>query len=542
MNLAPSSLERPVADSQTARPGFFRRHPFFGLVLLAIFSNLGGSLFSFLYNDYLIVKRYMSEAQRDAFWRIACPAFNALAYPGALAAMFVLVRPLWQCRRKLLVDEPIDPETLERARKRLINLPAWQLLVNLGAILPGAVFFPAAVCWYGGMENAGYIWGHFAISFAVSGLYITVQTYFPFESYLMRFLYPDFFRGARPADTPGVVRLSFAQRIVLLWVASAWMPLVALFVLAINFVHTDLDERQESLAALAMFLASTVTGFAIFAVVGMDLRAWVRRHGRATDRIALGDYEVRIADQRPDEWGKLTDRFNDMAEALARARDMRETMGEFMSPHVRDQILERYHGLEVATERITVLFADIRGFTRRCAGEDPAKVGQLLNRFLTLALQAIEQKGGYVNKFLGDGVMALFGATGRREGHADLALDCARDMLARLRRLNAELEADGEPPLAVGIGIHTGAALVGCFGATLDVPGANPHRRREFTAIGETVNFAQRMEQLTKPLGGPIVLSDATRKELAEAFDGIDLGPQPVPGSPERMTVWRVEA
>ncbi|MFO0864417.1 MAG: adenylate/guanylate cyclase domain-containing protein [Gemmataceae bacterium] len=435
-----------------------------------------------------------------------------------------------------------DPALLEYARRRLINLPAWQLVVNLIGILPGGVIFPAVICWVGGDENARPIWGHFILSFVVTALFTTMQTYFPFESYLTRFMYPDFFRGTRPAEMKGVVRISFAQRVVLLWIAAAWVPLLALLVLAINFIHSKLDPAQELGVALGVFAASTITGFVVFAVVGWDLRAWVRTHAFATEQIAQGNLESRIADQRPDEWGQLTDRFNDMAAALLEARETRETFGEFVSPDVRDQILDRYHGLEVKIERITVLFADIRGFTRRCAGEDPEKVGTLLNRFLTLAVQAIEQKGGYVNKFLGDGVMALFGATGPREDHADLALGCAREMLSRLTMLNADLESAGEAPLLVGIGIHTGPALVGCFGATLSDPGADkPRRRREFTAIGETVNFAQRMEQLTKSLGGPIVISHATRISLRLATDCIDLGAHPVPGSPEPIPVWRID-
>ncbi|MBX9677326.1 MAG: HAMP domain-containing protein [Gemmataceae bacterium] len=539
MNLAPNTLEPAPPEIRTPRPGFFRRQPFVGLVLLAVASNLGGSVFSFLYNDFLIVRRFMTEKQTDAFWNVACTIYNVVAYPAALMAMFFLMRPLIQARQKLLSGAPVDPAFLDHARKRLINLPAWQLVVNLIAILPGGVIFPAVICGVGGTENASPIWGHFVLSFVVTALFTTMQTYFPFESYLTRFLYSDFFKDVRPADIQGVVRLSFAQRVVLLWVAAAWVPLLALLVLAINFVYSRLDPVQEIGIALGVFAASSVTGFVIFAVVGLDLRAWVRSHGEATDRIARGDLETRIGDQRPDEWGRLTDRFNDMALALLEARETRDTFGEFVSPEVRDQILDRYHGLEVKLERITVLFADIRGFTRRCAGEDPAKVGSLLNRFLTLAVQAIEQKGGYVNKFLGDGVMALFGATGPREDHADLALDCAREMLARLAVLNADLEVAGEQRLVVGIGIHTGPALVGCFGATLD-DGDKPRRRREFTAIGETVNFAQRMEQLTKSLGGPIIVSHATRTSLRIAIDCIDLGAHPVPGSPECIFVWRV--
>src|SRR5262249_32045171 len=159
-------------------------------------------------------------------------------------------------------------------------------------------------------------------------------------------------------------------------------------------------------------------------------------------------------------------------------------------------------------QEITVLFADIRGFTRRCSQETPERVRMLLNRYFALAVGAVKDragKGGYVSKFLGDGVMALFGAITPRSDHADLAVASALEMLRRLNAFNAELEAAGQAPLNVGVGIHSGPALVGCFGA---------QTRKELTAIGETVNLAQRLEQLSKTAGGPILISQRTHDNM----------------------------
>ena len=111
--------------------------------------------------------------------------------------------------------------------------------------------------------------------------------------------------------------------------------------------------------------------------------------------------------------------------------------------------------------------------------------------------------------------MALFGATHAQADHADLAIASAREMLVRLHALNAELSEQGQAPLVIGIGIHTGNALVGCFGAVLQGDNGQPVMRREFSAIGETVNLCQRIEQLTKKCGGPILISDCTRQCVA---------------------------
>ena len=183
---------------------------------------------------------------------------------------------------------------------------------------------------------------------------------------------------------------------------------------------------------------------------------------------------------------------------------------------MRDEILERYPGLGGEVVEVTVVFIDIRGFSRRSAGEPPERVVCLLNRFFTLSFLAIERHCGHVNKFLGDGLMALFGVPRACDDHADRAVAAALDLLAELARLNDELKREGQEPLVVGVGIHTGPALVGCVGATLGADAGRERTRKEFTAIGETVNLAQRVEQLTKCCGGPVLLSEATRRRLRE--------------------------
>jgi adenylate cyclase len=117
----------------------------------------------------------------------------------------------------------------------------------------------------------------------------------------------------------------------------------------------------------------------------------------------------------------------------------------------------------------------------------------------------------------------------------------ALELWERLERLNADLAKQGEAPLAVGVGIHTGPALVGCVGARLVLGGGGERMRREYTAIGETVNLCQRLEQLTKQCGGPILLSEATRRRLRRPAALAEVGPQAVPGFAETIVVYRVQ-
>jgi adenylate cyclase len=228
-----------------------------------------------------------------------------------------------------------------------------------------------------------------------------------------------------------------------------------------------------------------------------------------------------------------------MAAALEQGRHMRETLGQFFDPEMFDEIMDAPE-LGGQVLEVTVLFADIRDFTRRSAGEPPEKVVALLNRFLSLAMASVKEQDGMVDKFLGDGILALFGAPRPHADHADMAVRAACGLLKRLESLNRELIKEGQAPLKVGMGIHTGPALVGSIGAMVPLPDGRQQTRREYTAIGETVNLAQRIEQLTKTCGGPVLLSEQTRMRLTRQIPLISAGPQPVPGCETALVVYRI--
>ncbi len=230
-----------------------------------------------------------------------------------------------------------------------------------------------------------------------------------------------------------------------------------------------------------------------------------------------------------------------MVATLERARQLREIFGESVGAEEAEAFLHYFPRLEGRVSEITVMFADIRGFTRRSAGEPPERAVALLNRFLSVAVAAIIEQDGFCNKFLGDGLMALFGVPRPRPDHADQAVRAGCALLTGLERLNQELAEQGQAPLAVGIGIHTGPALVGCIGAALPGPDGRTRMNREFTAIGETVNLSQRVEQLTKTAGGPILVSQATRDRLLSPVPLTCMGPHTVSGYAGSLVVYRVD-
>ncbi len=181
--------------------------------------------------------------------------------------------------------------------------------------------------------------------------------------------------------------------------------------------------------------------------------------------------------------------------------------------------------------RITVMFADLRGFTTLSEKLYPYDTVFLLNRYLEAMAQVIRDRGGTVDKFMGDGIMALFGVDPAPGAGARDALLAARDMGAAIAAINAEFAATLPEKLRIGIGIHQGQAILGRVGAT-SVDG-----RAALTALGDTVNIASRLESLNKEYGSTLVISDAALSAAGLAVDGGESREADVRGRAERVLV-----
>ena len=217
------------------------------------------------------------------------------------------------------------------------------------------------------------------------------------------------------------------------------------------------------------------------------------------------------------------------AVAAAAARDrVTNLFGQHVSPAVVDRLLATQTDPPSEMREVCVLFLDIRGFTAMSRKRPADQTVALLNDFFAEMVEIVDRHHGIVNKFLGDGFLALFGAPLEDPKAADNALAAARTMLTAIDEWNRRRP---DRMLRVGIGIHTGQAVTGTVGSP---------QRKEYTVIGDTVNLAARLEQLTKETGARLLVSSSVHDAASGADGAADLGPLEVRGYDEAVRVWRV--
>jgi len=284
-------------------------------------------------------------------------------------------------------------------------------------------------------------------------------------------------------------------------------------------------QRVEVLAGLGSLALAVLIGVVLSRGFARPVRALVE----ATERVAAGDYDVRVAAGTRDELGTLADAFNEMTHGLMLKERYRGVLDKVVSRDIADELLKGEITLGGETRQVTSLFADIRGFTAMTEGMEPQRVIALLNEFMEAASDAVEAEGGVVDKYVGDEIMAVFGAPVSRGGDADRAVRAAlrvRDAVAGLNRTRA---GRGEPPVGVGVGINAGPAVAGNMGST---------GRLNYTVLGESVNIASRLCDAAGP--GEILVPEAFLRELEQPVDALRLGPRAFKGLSAPLEVYTI--
>ncbi len=204
-------------------------------------------------------------------------------------------------------------------------------------------------------------------------------------------------------------------------------------------------------------------------------------------------------------------------------RFIRNAFSSYVSPQILKEIIAGNLSQELGGTRknVCVLFSDIRNFTAYCENRPPEEVISLLNEYFSEMTSAIHKHGGTVDKFIGDGIMAFFGAPQPLACAERNALEAAQDMLVGLQRLNERLASRGIAAIRIGIGLNSGAVVIGHVGSAT---------RHEYTAIGDVVNTASRIEGLTKELGYPVLCSRTVAESVNFSGGLADLGRHAIKG------------
>ncbi len=251
-------------------------------------------------------------------------------------------------------------------------------------------------------------------------------------------------------------------------------------------------------------------------------------------RVGAGDYGHVVQVASGDEIGELAAAFNETTKGLAERDRVRSPLRKVVSPEIDEELLRRDLQLVGEEREVSVLFSDIRDCTSLSERLSPHVVLEILNLYLTRMGATVERNGGVVDKYIGDSVMALFGAPVRHEDDADRAVRAALEMLRELAALNSELRGRGLPELEIGIGINTARVVAGNMGSS---------SRLNYTVIGDGVNLASRLEGLTKEksYGTRIIISEATLKSAKGRYRTRALGPAMVKDKSEPANIYTLE-
>lgn len=296
-------------------------------------------------------------------------------------------------------------------------------------------------------------------------------------------------------------------------------------------ISLDFIERlviDERLSVVLITLGVIMIGLAVSVLYGFRFSRPISEIVKATDEVGKGNYQYRVPLKRNDELGNLAIAFNKMGQQLWKNSMTEKSFGKYVGTEVLDLILANPETdwLKGTRNQATILFGDIRGFTAFSTEKSPEEVVEALNAYLEIATSNIIKFGGYVDKFIGDAVMGVFGVPVFRKDHVERAARAAKNIQQELHKASL----NGNKLLAsVGISIHTGVVVAGNVGS---------QSKMEYTVIGDTVNVAARLNSLAG--SGEVVVSRQVKDSLDALITIEELGPQKVKGRSEPVEAFKV--
>ncbi len=443
---------------------------------------------------------------------IVLPYYQLVAYTVASATVVVYLWPILAYFRQGCPE----PAPLE-VRRRVISAPLVVALVGFAAWLGGLLVFPSLTVLRFGRWSTELM-SQQVLSPLVNGFLASTTSYLFIEWVFRRMVVPRTFPGGRLTEVSCTLALGVQGRLLVFLVAVAFVPLFTLFGL-VRAAVVRLDAGMPVEAVVPALARASGMTFGVFVVLGVGLtvllaRTFTRPLGAIASvlrRVRAGRLDEEVAVTAGDEIGVLEDGVNAMVAALREKEHILQAFGRVVEPSVRDRLLAGDIEPGGETRTASVLFCDLRGFTALAERTPPAELVATLNEFFTVMTVWVHECGGFVDKFIGDALLVVFGlfsvdGDDTRADSAAAAVRCALGMCERLEQLNAARAAAARPRLAAKIGVHSGPVLAGMIGA---------RDRHQFTVIGDTVNVADRLQQLCHELGCEVVASETTYRLAA---------------------------
>jgi len=468
---------------------------------------------------------------------VILPFIHPIVISVVTLAQYVIQRPVAGVVRRMRTRDPVSTDRLHRAQKTLLNLPYLLTGANLlmWLLIPGILV--GGISYFSPMPLKAVLLFFFRAF--MMGLVVSAVSFFLVESHIRKQWIPVFFPEGRLADHKGAIGLSINRRIRLLYLSGTSVPMIILlgtFALTLWKTETVSISAEELGREIVIF---TFIVFILFLAIALRLNVFVCRsisdpvHDMlaVVHRVRKGDLETRVQVVSNDELGRLGDAGNDMIGALLDREKIRDAFGKYVNPEIRDEILAGRIPLDGERREATLLFSDLRDFTRYVEANEPEEVIQSMKAYFTAMQAAVHNHHGLVLQYVGDEVEAVFGVPLSMDGHADKAVQAALEMRARLEQLNRLRAKEGKCPFRHGIGIHSGSVLAGNTGSK---------DRLSYALIGNTVNLASRIQALTKSVQCDILISEAAVRRLKTPYPLKKESAKRVKGFSRPVTVYRL--
>lgn len=488
-----------------------------------------------------------SERQIGLITRLSTPFTGLVTLLADVASVRWIFRPIRPGLQAIARGEHGTP-AIHDALERLLNLPRTTFVrIALVHTPVGVISSALSTAYVNNRYDLGITGWQMA---TVSAIALTVAaTHSVFEYYAVlqtvRRIIP--LVRARAGTLPPTFgrtlsSTSIRRRLVYIALCMTFAPFVVLGTSTVVRVNHTLEalgiaQTLPQLSPLLVWLSLLFGVVTLFAVgmallLARDVKQLAGDMVTAMEHVEAGDLGTHLVVTSTDEFAILYRGFNRMVDGLRERERLRDAFGRFISPELAEQVLRQGVTRDGVMVDASVLFVDMRDYSALSESLSAEQIVTLLNRLFALCEPAIKAEGGWINKFLGDGLMVLFGTPAAYPDHARRAVRAARTIRRNLVAFNAAQAAAGGPPVRIGMAIASGAMVAGSIGSP---------DRVEYTVVGDVVNIAYRLETLNKELDTTLLISDSVYEAVQHEVPARAMPPMRVKGRTQPIRVYAID-